>query len=140
MRLLSAKTLLIGVLLTAELAWAGDQTVTLKTVDGTETVTYSPDQVKREDVVRWVQLSPHVSDSNSFLVPEALELCVDGAKEYRPCGSRDFRDANFFANAEVNLNRIRQRIKEMESPEYPNELRPVTDYYVRLQKVSQEAD
>lgn len=38
----------------------------------------------------------------------SLEFCVDVDPRYRPCGARDISDANFLANAQINVERNEQ--------------------------------
>jgi len=90
--------------MTATAAMASAATINIPTADGVDKVSYDSSRLKREDVTRWMQLSPHVIDSNYYLVPETLELCLDGSSDYLPCGSRDIQDPNFFKNADVNLS------------------------------------
>lgn len=119
--------------MTVTAAMASEATIAIPTADGVDKVSYDSSRLKREDVMRWMQLSPHVIDSNDYLVPEALELCIDGSNDYLPCGSRDIQDPNFFKNAEVNLSNIQKRIEYLGDSSYPQELRPVVNYIKAIQ-------
>jgi hypothetical protein len=103
--------LVVFVLAVSSLSLGADDQLKVRTSDGIDYVSYDPGHAQREDVLRWIQLSPNVDDANQYLVPEWLEVCVDKAPEYLRCGSRDLRDLNFFHNAEVNLQKIRNRSK-----------------------------
>src|SRR6266404_669999 len=113
----------VFVLVMSSLSVGAETQLKVRTSDGIDYVSYDPDQVQRKDLLRWIQLSPNVDDVNHYLVPEWLEVCVK-APEYLPCGSRDLRDPNFFHNAEVNLGKIRNRIRSLEDGTYPPELQP----------------
>jgi hypothetical protein len=118
------------------MASATDQTLKIRTADGIDEVTYPSDQLRRVDVLRWMQLSPNVSDSNNFIVPESLELCIDRDGRYAKCGKRNWKNPNFLKNAKVNLDHMRRRIHELDSGAYPRELKPVAEYYSKLQQIS----
>lgn len=81
-------------------------------------------------------LLPPVSASNSYLVPESLDLCIEGRPEYRECGTRNWAAKNFVFNANVNLQKIRDRIKQLDEGAYPRELRTIVSYFKRIQEDS----
>jgi len=78
------------------------------------------------------QLSENISPYNFFLVPESLGMCIDGSADYEQCGSRDPNDPNFIHNAKVNISRIEKRIAELKSGRFPEELKPVVDYFLNI--------
>jgi len=130
---LSALILLSGSL-------SAEDQLAVRTTDGIDYLSYDPVQIQRADLVRWIQLSPHVVDVNDYLVPESLELCVDKAPEYFACGSRNLHDPNFFRNAEVNLDKIRRRISSLQDGAYPTELQPVVTYVESIQETFLQAE
>ena len=59
------------------------------------------------------------------LIGDALEVCIDGAPVYLPCGTRDISDPNFFANAEVNVRRNEHILAALDRFNVPAELEVV---------------
>lgn len=121
-------------------ALGADVQLKVRTPDGIDYFSYDPSRLDRTDLLRWIQLSPNVDDGNWYSVPEWLEVCIDKAPEYASCGSRDLHDPNFFHNAEVNLERIRSRIRLLEDGKYPPELQPALAYYETIQKTVLQAE
>jgi hypothetical protein len=111
-----------------------ERTITVPTAVGQDRITFNTIRVSEEQVRRWIRLSPNVSPSNNYLVPESLRLCIEGHPEYRECGSRDWTAKNFVFNANVNLQKIRDRIKELDESSYPRELRRVVSYLRTIQE------
>ncbi len=126
--------LLVVVLGLAGLDSGSQRTITLPVVTGQDRITFDANRLSEKDVRRWIQFSPHIADSNSYLVPESLELCIAAAPEYRECGTRDWRAKNFVYNASVNLQKIRERIKELNEAEYPPELHRLVSYVREIQE------
>jgi hypothetical protein len=111
------------------------RTITVSVVTGRDRITFDTARVSEKEVRRWMRLSPNISNSNNFLVPESLQLCIEGHPEYRECGTRDWRAKNFIYNANVNLRKIRERIvKELDQASYPPELRRVVSYLKTIQE------
>ena len=110
------------------------RTITLSVVTGHDRITFNTARMSEKEVRRWIMLSPHVADSNSYLVPEPLELCIEKYPEYRKCGTRDWRAKNFIFNADANLQKIRERIKELDESSYPRELGRVVSYFKTIQE------
>jgi hypothetical protein len=52
----------------------------------------------------------------------SLETCVDVDPRYRPCGTRDISDANFLANARINVERNEQIQAALDRLTVPAEL------------------
>jgi hypothetical protein len=52
----------------------------------------------------------------------SLEVCVDADPRYRPCGTRNISDANFFAIAQINVNRNEQILAALNRLDVPVEL------------------
>ena len=130
----------VCVLAMPSLFFGADAQLKVQASEGIDFVSYNTDEVQLEDLLRWIQLSPNMDDINGYLVPEWLELCVDNEPEYLPCGSRDLRDPNFVANAEVNLGKIRNRLRSLKEGRYPPELQPVVAYFEAIQSTSLQAE
>jgi hypothetical protein len=130
----------VWVLAMPSLFFGADAQLKVRASDGTDFLSYNPDEVQRQDLLRWIRLSPNVDEINGYLVPESLELCVDNEPEYLPCGSRDLRDPNFVGNAEVNLGKIRNRLRSLEEGSYPPELQPVVAYFEAIQSTFLQAE
>src|SRR6266403_2400389 len=127
LRLLAIFLCLVG-------ANSGNQrTITVSVVAGRDRITFDTARMSEEEVRRWMRLSPNISNSNSYLVPESLQLCIAGHPEYRDCGTRDWTARNFIFNANVNLQKIRDRTKELNEGLYPQELRSVLSYLKTIQ-------
>ena len=107
-------------------------TLRIPTPDGVAKFRYNPVTVNPGDIKRWAQLSENISPYNFFLVPESLGMCIDGSADYEQCGSRDPNDPNFIHNAKVNISRIEKRIAELKSGRFPEELKPVVDYFLNI--------
>jgi hypothetical protein len=90
--------------------------------------------MSEKEVRRWIRLSPNISNSNGYLVPESLQFCIEEHREYMECGTRDWTAKNFIFNANVNLQKIRERIKELDEASYPRELRRVVAYLKTIQE------
>jgi len=128
LRLLAIFLCLVG-------ANSGNQrTITVSVVAGRDRITFDTARMSEEEVRRWMRLSPNISSSNSYLVPESLQLCIAGHPEYRECGTRDWKAKNFVFNANVNLQKIRERIKELDEALYPRELQRVVAYLKTIQE------
>jgi hypothetical protein len=59
-----------------------------------------------------------------------LEQCVDKDPQYRPCGTRDISDPNFFANAQINLNRNEQILTALHRLNVPAELNSILRQFI----------
>jgi hypothetical protein len=127
------------ILLALFLCFAGSdsesqRTITVPVVTGHDRITFNAARLSEKEVRRWIRLSPNISSSNSYLVPESLQLCVEKYPEYRECGTRDWTAKNFIFNANVNLQKIRERVKELDEASYPRELRGVVSYLKTIQE------
>lgn len=110
------------------------RTITVSVLTGHDRITFNTARISEKEVRRWIRFSPNISNSNSYLVPESLQLCVEKYPEYRECGTRDWTAKNFIFNANVNLQKIRERIKELAEASYPRELRRVVSYLKTIQE------
>jgi len=59
----------------------------------------------------------------------SLESCVDADPRYPPCGTRDISDANFLANAQVNVDRNEQILAALNRLNVPVELRGILQQF-----------
>jgi hypothetical protein len=59
----------------------------------------------------------------------SLEECVGADPRYRPCGTRHISDANFFANAQINVNRNEQILAALNRLNVPVELRGILQQF-----------
>ncbi len=123
----------------ATLGSAADSQLEFRTTGGIDYVKYDPAVVSRENLARWMQLSPNVIDSNYYDVPESLELCVDNNPKYLPCDTRGPQARNFAHNAEVNLELIRSRIQSLKTGSYPSELEPILRHIEMIQTTMLQA-
>ncbi len=105
------------------------RTISVPIENGTLQLTFDPSRISESTLRQWARISPY---SHEYIVPEWLELCVADREEYRPCGTRDWRAENFSYNAEVNLQKIRKRIEELDDAHYPVGLRDVVTYLRRM--------
>ncbi len=126
-------TLLAFFLSVAGLDSRSQRTITVRVYTGQDRITFDAKRISEKEVRRWMQLSPNILPVNYF-VPEPLELCIEGHPEYRECGTRDWRAKNFIYNANVNLQKVRARIKELNEPPHPPELRTVISYVKEIQE------
>ena len=107
--------------------------IEIGTLSGKYLVTYDAARLHEQDIRRWMNLAENGPDY-SYLVLEWLELCDKIDSEYQECRTRGWRARNFVHNANVNLRRIRERIKTLDESAYPRELGPVVSYLKRIQK------
>jgi hypothetical protein len=109
-------------------------TISLTVITGIDRISFDSEQISEKDLRRWINLSPIVSTSNGYLVPESLQLCVAARPEYKDCGTRDWTAPNFIYNANVNLEKIRVRISDLDEKSYPQELQSVVSYLNAIQQ------
>jgi hypothetical protein len=107
---------------------------------GRDRITYDSANTSKTEVEKWVRLSPNVSPFNYYMIPESLELCIDGDPIYEPCGTRNLSSPNFLFNANVNLRKIRDRISGLRPTEYPASLRTVVFYLRQQQSLHLQAE
>jgi len=94
-------------------------------------VTFNPDQVPTEDLRQWMEVADYISNENGYQVPLWLEQCFKEDPRYAPCGP-DEASLNI-NNAQLNLDKIRTVIANLESKRFPVELSPVVSYLRRIQ-------
>ncbi len=58
-----------------------------------------------------------------------LEVCIDANPRYRPCGTRDISDTNFFANARINLDRNQEILAALNRLNVPTELKSILQQF-----------
>ena len=110
------------------------RTIVIPTDTGKVKITFDTTRVSENELRRWMRLSHNVSTSNSYELPEWIQLCIKGDPDYRECGTRDWMAKNFSYNANVNLQKIQKRIKELDEASYPPELRELVSYMKKIQE------
>jgi hypothetical protein len=94
-------------------------------------VTFDSSQLSPAEVKRWMQLSPEISPYNDYQLPERLESCFLDDPRYQGCGKEQVR-VNFH-NAQLNLAKIRHRIRDLNPKRYPADLSEVVLYLRAIQ-------
>ncbi len=121
---------LLVILLLSLAAWPGCSAeytiVKLRVMGGTERLTYDSSVISASELERLVRVfSPNADGIGKYVIPPGLESCINGAREYRPCGSKDPRARNFLANARVNLEKGKKLLDDVNGMQYPPELKPI---------------
>lgn len=107
-------------------------TIRIPHVMGTDEITFDPSRVSPAEVRRWLRLSPVLGPDNGYLSLESIEQCVAHDPRYQGCGKE--QESVNLHNAQLNIEKIRQRIDELDDPaQYPVELSEVVSYIKRLQ-------
>ena len=98
-------------------------------------VTFDSSKVSSDDVRRWMQLSPNVGNYNEYLIPENLDMCFADDARYQGCvAGRAGEEYHVnFHNAQLNIERIRSRISELEPSRYPAGLFEIVSYVRKIQ-------
>jgi hypothetical protein len=98
-------------------------------------VTFDSSNVSPDDVNRWMQLSPNVGNYNEYLIPEILDMCFSDDPRYQGCvaGRAGEEDHVNVHNAQLNIDRIRRRISELEPSRYPAGLYEIVSYVRKIQ-------
>ena len=98
-------------------------------------VTFDSSKVSSDDVRRWMQLSPNVGNYNEYLIPENLDMCFADDARYQGCvAGRAGEEYHVnFHNAQLNIERIRRRISELEPSRYPAGLFEIVSYVRKIQ-------
>ena len=73
----------------------------------------------------------------AYYPPVMLQGCADESADYAPCGTRDISDKNFFKNAEVNLRKCADRVKELSNMQVPVGLSEVREHLLKRQEFYQ---
>ncbi len=109
------------------------QTITIRIplAGDIDEVTFDPSRVSPEEVKRWIQFSPNVGSYNGFLIPENVELCDSSDPRYEGCGKTQ-KQVNFH-NAQLNIDKIRERNDHLDPSYYPADLSTVVLYVKRIQ-------
>ncbi len=105
-------------------------------------VTFDSSKVSPDDVRRWMQLSPNVGNYNAYLLPENLDMCFADDPRYQGCvAGRPGEEYHFnFHNAQLNIERIRTRISELEPSRYPAGLFEIVSYVRKIQSFGRWRD
>lgn len=110
-------------------------TIRIPLAGDVDKVTFDSSKVSPDDVRRWMQLSPNVGNYNAYLIPENLDMCFADDARYQGCvaaGAGEEYHVNFH-NAQLNIERIRRRISELEPSRYPAGLFEIVSYVGRIQ-------
>ncbi|MHB8735422.1 MAG: hypothetical protein ACYC6M_08995, partial [Terriglobales bacterium] len=92
-------------------------------------VTFDPVRVSATELKQWMKLSPFAE--GEYLIPNDIDACDSEDLRYQGCG-REPVVLNFH-NAQLNLAKIRERIRELNTRHYPPELAPVIAYVKKIQ-------
>jgi hypothetical protein len=106
-------------------------TIRIRLVMGVDVVTFDPTRTPPREIKRWMQLSPNVGQDNGYLAPENIEQCDASDPRYQGCG-KEQQTVNMH-NAQLNINKIRKRIGNLDPAHYPTDLSKVVLYVRRLQ-------
>lgn len=101
-------------------------TIRIPLAGDVDEVTFDSSQLSPTEVERWMQLSPNVGPYNGFLIPENVELCDASDPRYRGCGKE--QEHLDFHNAQLNTDKIRMRIRDLDPAQYPPDLSKVVLY------------
>jgi len=124
-------TIVFFVLIVSAGAITGQKrTVVYKYPDGKDAVTFNPARIKLKDLKYWMQLSPVISPYNEMLVPPTIEKCLSEDHRYHNCNHDGDIDEN---NARVTLGDIAKKLRILKEGDYPADLHPVVQYFVRIQ-------
>lgn len=118
--------LLAALSLSVSLTGAQRKVVVIK-VPGTgdqDIVSYDPARVSEQEVRRWIQLSPKVSNSNFYGITQSVGDC---GSQHEPCELNP-------TVVERTLDTVRKRIKDLDPGHYPADLREVVLYFRKIQR------
>lgn len=110
---------------------AQETTIHIPLVMGVDEVTFDATRLSPAEVKHWMQLSPNVGQDNGYLTPENIELCDSNDPRYEGCG-KEQEHVNFH-NAQLNIDRIRKRIGNLDPNRYPPDMSSVVLYVRRIQ-------
>jgi hypothetical protein len=109
--------------------------ITIPLAGDFDKVTFDASKVSPDDVNRWVQLSPNVGNYNRYLIPINLEMCFADDPRYQGCVAGRPGEENYvnFHNAQLNIERLRRRVSELEPGQYPAGLFEIVSYVGKIQ-------
>ena len=87
----------------------------------------SDSQVGNEAVIMGFEERDHTLRKGP--VAYSLELCIEREPRYRPCGTRDIVDVNFFENAKINVDRNDRVLAAITRLEVPTELASILQQF-----------
>ncbi len=128
--------------------WAQTRTLTFKTIDDVDTVSFDPAKISEAKLRQLILLSPFVvsyfndlpaSDFSAagsrqgdivdkVFLALPLELCIASDPAYSHCEANNIGGPNFLRNAKVNLGKGRGGLKWLQNLDYPKELQPVVKF------------
>lgn len=95
-------------------------------------VSFDASRMKWSEAFEIAKLSPEMN--GEFYRVFLVNLCIVDSKEYRPCGTRDFRDPNYFKNATVNIRKKDEEIRGLSQQNLSGPLATVRDFILKRQK------
>ena len=123
------KPVFLAVLAFTVWSFAAEKTITIMNVDR---VTFDDSRLQEKDVLHWFRLSPTVAPYNDYLVPPSVWDCPVGDNRYTDCGKR--HAIPIPSNAQVNISRIEAVLKDLQTGDYPVELKKVRAYLTEVQE------
>ena len=88
----------------------------------------SETQLDHKEVIMGFQETP--GKLRKGPISYSLEVCIDSDPRYRPCGTRDISDANFFANARTNLDKNKELLAALNQQDVPRELKGILQQFI----------
>jgi hypothetical protein len=128
--------------------WSQTRTLTFKTTDDVDTVSFDQSKISEAKLRQLILLSPVIVSyfndlpdrgfsaagsrqgdklDKAFLALP-LELCIAIDRAYSHCEENSIGGPNFLRNAKVNLEKGREGLKWLQNLDYPKELQPVVKY------------
>ncbi len=85
------------------------------------TVSFDPKKLTEQELLNAVELVFVISNQSLNF----LSLCNTNInKEYKECGNRNFGEANYLYNANVNLEENEKKLRELKGLPFPKNLNP----------------
>jgi hypothetical protein len=106
-------------------------TIRIPLAFGNEDITFDSSLLSHDEVNRWIQLSPYVGIENNYLTPEIIDQVMGRLPREVGCGKEGGVRP---LNAQV-MDRIRQRIRDLDPEHYPADLSDVVLYARHLQSL-----
>lgn len=139
---------LLAVAIVNPSSWAQTRTLTFKTIDDVDSVSFDQAKISEAKLRQLILLSPvivsyfndlpardfsaagsrqgDIVDKSFLALP--LELCIASDPAYSHCEENNIGGPNFLRNAKVNLEKGRGGLKWLQNLDYPKELQPVVKF------------
>jgi hypothetical protein len=128
--------------------WAQSRTLTFKTIDDIDTVSFDPSKISETKLRQLILLSPVIvsyfndlpardlsaagsrqgDTINKVFLALPLELCIASDPAYSHCEENNIGGPNFLRSAKINLEKGRRGLKWLQNLDYPKELQPVIKF------------